>query len=518
VLGLLALIARAEAADVLLVDATPVTLDDFSVAGMLTDMVADAVRDEGLDLDDPEAVRSWAHTDADTCWDVDACPANLWDRTGARLAVVMSVGREGGGLAVAVRLHGADDAAPFKVIRQVVPPGGEAAFAKSVARAAKDALPLLPARKAPGPVFVMEDELVPETIDEDAENAALRDLDAPDDARSTDTPAHTDATGRASPTHDAASRDGHAGRDGSSRDSTGRDSTSLDRSSGSTARSHGTKAFRDALPEGVAGARLRADEERKRMGVPATAYGRYEESGLSREAWLAKARVRAGHAFLELAGGWGLGDVDRGYGVRLRIADSDEEVFDTLATSSWEGPGAGAAPTFGFAVGYAPAWYLDTSVALSVQYGQKHLDTGWECLDLPCSPDSPAKEYTHDPVAAIQALVEPRLRLYPVAIGPVKPYALVAFTLMLHDGYQVPDPDFVDYPDTQAGATFGPTVGLGLAVDPVSRISLFAEVPGTWLASPGVRTVADGEVTLDPTILPSSGFVVRFVGGVAVRL
>ncbi|MFN7146182.1 MAG: hypothetical protein ACK4YP_20590, partial [Myxococcota bacterium] len=116
-----------------------------------------------------------------------------------------------------------------------------------------------------------------------------------------------------------------------------------------------------------------------------------------------------------------------------------------------------------------------------------------------------------------QAFVEPRLRVYPVATGIVKPYALVGFSVLLHDGFQVPDPDFVDYPDAQAGASFGPTAGLGLAVDAVSRISIFAEVPGTLLLSPA-KAASDGEVTLAPGTLESGGYVVRFVGGIAVRL
>lgn len=484
--GLLALLARAHATDVLIVEATPSTLDDFSVAGLFYGMVVTAAEEEGLDLQDADAIREWAGADADTCWDSDACPANLWERTDARLAVVLSVGQVPGGLEIGVRLHGADEAAPFKVIRETVGPGEELAFAGTVARAAKDALTLLPARKPNGgPVLVIEDEVI--LPDDD-----LPDLDAdnPPPRRTSDRT--TDRTDRDRPTD-----------------------RSGDRPPVRKPKPVGRDAVYRTAPEPDSKVRvlLGEDEERRKMGVPKGAYERYKASGLSREAWLASARVRAGHGFLEIGGGYSVGDVDRGYGVRLRIEETGD-AFSTVGTSSWEGSGRGAAPSFGFALGYAPAWFLDTSVAVAVQYGRKYLDTGWECLQA-CDP--PATEYVHDPVSAVQAFIEPRLRVYPVATGVVKPYALVGFSVLLHDAYEVPDPDFVDYPDAPAGAAFGPTAGLGIAIDPISRFTIFTEVPGTLLLTPA-KTVEDGEVTLTPGTLESGGFVVRFVSGIGVRL
>ncbi|MDP2313913.1 MAG: hypothetical protein Q8P41_13485 [Pseudomonadota bacterium] len=483
--GLLALLGSAHAADVLFVEATPVTLDDFSVAGLFYGMVVSAAEEEGLSFDDEEAIRAWAGTDADTCWDVDACPANLWGRTNARLVVVISVGQSGGGLEIGVRLHGADDAAPFKVLREFVRPGQEGAFAQAVARAAKDALPLLPSRKpVGGPVLVIEDEFV---VGDDAGRVPARvepteDPPEPDRREPVDRPPRADREPRPErePRPDRVPR-------------------------------------ADRIPsvpdEAAVTARIRADDERRRMGVPVAAYARYEASGESKEDWLRKARVRAGHGFLELYGGYGLGDIDRGYGVRLRI-EEEGDTFDTVGTSTWEGAGTSGAPAFGFALGYAPAWFLDTSVAVSVQYGTKYLDTGWECLEQ-CDP--PASEFVHDPARAVQAFIEPRLRLYPVATGVVKPYALLAFSVLLHDGFTVPDPDFVDYPDSPAGAALGPTAGLGLAFDPLSRITIYAEVPATLLLTPS-RAETDGDVTLDPGRLESGGYIVRFVGGIGVRL
>ena len=414
---------------------------------------------------------------SDTCADNDACPANLWDRTDARLAVVMSVGQSAGGLEVTVALHGAEEPGAFKVLRQVVAPGQEMAYANTIVKAARDALPLLPERKpVANGVLVIEDE----TITGDAPTVApdeLPDLDAPPPKRpTTDTPK---PTSKPEPKPEKPAR---------------------------------PPSKPDSAPKPVA--RVGSDDERRRMGIPAGAYSRYSDSGEPAKTWLADNRVRSGKVFLELEGGYTLGDVDRGYGVRLRVEDSGNQSFDTVATSTWEGNGASAAPGFGFSLGYAPTWFLDTSVQVAVQYGRKHLNTGWECLQG-CDP--PASEYTHDPVSAVQAILEPRLRVYPVATGLVKPYALVGFAFVFHDGFEVPDPDFGSYPDTAPGASFGPTGGLGLAVDAASRFSIYAEVPATLLLTqPSTSGAAD--VTLKPDTLESKGYLLRLTGGLTIRL
>ncbi len=465
----------AHATDVLFVDATPVSMDDFSVAGLFYGMVVAAAEEEGLSFQDADVIRGWAGADADGCWDTDTCPGNLWERTDARLVVVMSVGSAAGGLQVGVRLHNADDTAPFKVLDQLVRSGEEVEFAASIARTAENALPLLPERKPSSGVMVLEEERISGPLPE-LDPEGLDPVEEPEKKPESKPEKKPESKPEKKP---------------------------------------------ETKPEGKPSkgesrtrAELRADEERRKMGVHRRAFAAYEASGLSQAEWLAKARVRSGHGWLELGGGWGLGDVDRGYGVRMRLEAKDGELVP-VGTSSWEGGGMGSSPSFAAALGYSPTWFLDTSVSVGVQYGSKHLDTGWEC-PVGCQ-DELAAEDTFDPVGAVQAIVEPRFRVYPVATGVVKPYLLVAFTVMIHDGFSVPDTEFIDYPSTQGGAVFGPTAGLGVAVDANSRFSLYAEVPATLLIDEPT-VVQDGEVSLDPGVLESGGFLVRFVGGIAVRL
>lgn len=450
-------VAPALGADVLVPEATPRDLSDFAVASLFTQMVVDALGEEGVALDDADAIRTWAGRDADGCYDSDGCPGRLWERTDARLAVVMNVGQADGGLDVDVRLHGADEVPPFKVLHEVVTPGEEQAFATAVARAVRDALPLLPERPPPPAAIQLEDGVVltpgkkkPTELPQDELGAKAPPV-PPDDTDPDDRPPRYDE-----------------------------------------------------------------EDERRHMRIPAGAYRRYQASGLDQRDWLRKARVHAGRAHLEIAGGWGLGDVDRGYGVRVRLA-AEGDAFTTAGTSTWEGAGAGAGAGGWFAVGYAPTWFLETSLAGGVQWGKKYLNTGWEC-DPPERCTEAQSESPVDTVDAVQGVIEPRARFYFVPTGPVKPYALVAFTLRLYDGFPVEDLDHVDYPDAAGGASYGPTGGLGLMIDPTSRFSIFLEAPFTYLLSPSGLVRDDGSVTQVPQALEASGYYFRAVGGIAVRL
>jgi hypothetical protein len=251
------------------------------------------------------------------------------------------------------------------------------------------------------------------------------------------------------------------------------------------------------------------------LKLPAGAYAllsdHVQAGGLEAE-WLEQHKVRADRFYLDIWGGWGLGDVDRGYSVVAAISRKGEG-FETLGESTWLGFGYGDGFSIGGSVGYSPLWWLDTSLALGVQYGQKHLYTAWYCKEG-CDP---AEDITdHDPVTAIQALVEPRLRLTPVAIGYVKPYLLLGATIRIYDGFHVPDPDFLDYSDALAGASVGPMAGAGLWVDATERLSFFLEAPASLqLPAAGVRF--DDAALADPAPgLSHMGAYIRLTGGLEV--
>lgn len=273
------------------------------------------------------------------------------------------------------------------------------------------------------------------------------------------------------------------------------------------------------------------------MGITWSSYARYRDSKQKRNDWLRSARVRSGRVYFELDGGYAMGETDCAYSQRVRVsydeaAQDGAGGFTNDATSTWLGRGSGDGATFKFAVGFVPAYYLDTSVAIGVQTGQKYMDTGWECVpeegELGCdASDVAAGEYpssvtSYPAVGATRLLVEPKLRATPVDTGVVKPYALVAFTLEAYDGFHVPDEGkSVDFGDVEGGADYGVTAGLGLAIDPVSPVTIFLEVPYTYWLSPGTQESISDDVNLLPSTLDQDLYgpgTLRVVAGLGVRL
>ena len=270
-----------------------------------------------------------------------------------------------------------------------------------------------------------------------------------------------------------------------------------------------------AKKEVVAPHSAAAVAERSQMRVPWGDYDRYKASGLDQKAWLDAAQVHAGHVYVEVGGGYAIGDVDRGYGVRVGINDR----FENTSVSTWTGAASsasGGGVVGRIAFGYVPAWFLDTQVAVGIQSGQKHLNVGWYC-GAECEPTSDETEYAA--VDATQFTIEPRARILPLATGVVKPYGLVGFDISLYDSFHIPDENSaVQYPDAAGGAAFGPTVGLGVMIDPMSPISVVFEVPFTYILADGTASNIDEGLSLTPITREKFGWVLRFVGGVQVRL
>ncbi len=141
---LLALLAPAWGAEVLVPEATPTSMADFSVSYMVYGLVVSAVEKQGLDVDDGDEIREWAGDSADACADVEGCPASLFKKSEARMAIVLAVGQGKKGLGVEARIYAKGDKSPVKVVRETLDGGEEVAFAKSLAKTAKEAYGLLP--------------------------------------------------------------------------------------------------------------------------------------------------------------------------------------------------------------------------------------------------------------------------------------------------------------------------------------------------------------------------------------
>lgn len=508
------------AADVLIPEATPASLDDFSVAYMVYDLVLNETNGGLYRVDDADRIRAWAGPDADGCFDSDACPANLWSRTDARIALVLGVGREEKGIAVTVRFYDANHTAPIREMTDVLPEGTELAFAKEVAMALSETIAGIAPREAtvaatpavkttkttPAEVMkpievVKPPEVVKDEEEELARPARKEDLDEspvtkerknsrktdeeeeeiiPDFNRTDDEPKGED------------DRTDEEAVDASERELEERDLPST------------RELARD---------KDKAEAEQAKMKIPDRAYERYAASGMGADEWLAAKRVRKMGFFIEAAGGYALGDTDRAYGVWVDLDDVDGN-YVTTAASTWEGSGTGPDGGGGAVglgtLGVAVNWWFEVSVSGGIQQGRKYLDAGYECTA--CEESLVAVPF--DPVVGTQLWVQPRLRFIPVVTGIVKPYVLVSGDLAFYDGF-VPDTDVIDFPNAEGGMNWGIAGGIGVFVDATPHFSVFAEVPVSVTLSPLWRSFDDPGVATQPEGIPGQGAVLRLLGGLS---
>jgi hypothetical protein len=322
--------ASASAGDILVPEATPAQLSDFSLSYLFYDMVIGQLREQGLGVQDADAIRLWAGSDADACFDNPDCPSLIWEHdAGGSVLIVMGIGQNADGVTVNARLYRVGETEPAGELHETVPSGSEERYAIKIAGMA--------ARLGDGVRSSSPARITPSKAAEPVSHPRTEPREAVD-------------------------------QDSDDRPSSARESAS--KSSKPT-----TAVAKPRAPEAPQDSR---DDERQHMGVPRGAYARFRESGLSRNDWLKQNRVRTGHVSLELAGGYGMGDVDRGYGVRVRV-ENQSDGFGTVASSMWTGPGTGKGFAGSAAISYAPAWFLETSIQAGLLIGEKHLNVGWEC-------------------------------------------------------------------------------------------------------------------------------------------
>jgi len=232
------------------------------------------------------------------------------------------------------------------------------------------------------------------------------------------------------------------------------------------------------------------------------------ESGLDVRTWAARRTPHAGRAIIEIRGGLSIGDVDRLAQVRTTItAEGQEKWFR-------EGPEAAQRVRGDLYVGYAPTAWIDVGTLLGVQYGQRRLDSGW-------TDDAGNSETGDDSVQAVQLALQPRVRFYPVRMGPVKPYLAAGWDMRFFDRWRIRPVDGVEYGEPPGGTVRGPVGAVGLLVDPSPIVGLFAE--GSYTYTLGLRAVAAQVSDVlpppgAPTIVEGDRRVISVVGGVQFRL
>ena len=176
--------ASAFAGDILVPEATPAQLSDFSLSYLFYDMVIGQLREQGLGVQDAEAIRLWAGPDGDACFDNPDCPSLMWERdAGGSVLIVMGIGQNADGVSVNARLYRIGETEPAGELHETVASGSEERYATKIAgmaaRLADGVRSSSPARIVPSKVAEPAERPRPEPRDvEDREDREDRDSDS----------------------------------------------------------------------------------------------------------------------------------------------------------------------------------------------------------------------------------------------------------------------------------------------------------------------------------------------------
>ena len=233
--------------------------------------------------------------------------------------------------------------------------------------------------------------------------------------------------------------------------------------------------------------------------------------------WLVAHRVRTGKLLFEVQGAAVFGDVSRRYDTRISVSTGSDGALEQGTPYEYEDFIQGTGQLFGASIGYAPIWWLETGLFAGLMMGGKELTTGWEQIEDGVLVDEDNEVYT--PTSAMLGVIEPRLRMYFVATGALKPYALGGVHLRIYDGYDVPDiAGKINYSNRPGGLGAGINAGAGLAFDTAGQLTGFIEVPWTYLFSPPPHYQEGTALLTTPEKAPGSEQMLMFRAGVGMRL
>jgi hypothetical protein len=452
--------SSAVAGDVLVPTFTPKTMGDFAPSEQLTADTMSALTAEGIDFVTPGEIQRRAGQIADGCAERTDCTSTLWNHfPGSSLAVVGSVTFNEGMLDTRVMFYGPDDASPLEIVTRKIGQADGPGFAAEIAATAKDLLELVPDR-----------------------DAGVLAVAAP--------PSQGSGSG-------ASSGEGPA--------------TDLDE-------------VADTTPPGAPDAA--DEEERRNRGLPPALWKRYKASGKSYRDWKDDALVRAGCLIVELHAGAVFGDVERTYDTRVAFDQVDdgsgEENFETIGSYQYDAFVRGSAFSAGASVGFVPLWWLEISVYGGAEIGRRKLSTGWEqyyTAEYGEDEVVDSSSNSYGPVPSTMAVLQPRLRLYTLPAGPVKPYGLVGMQMRFYDAFD--DRQLqgdVDYNTREGGVGLGVTAGGGIAFDAPRGAIGFIEVPWNHIVSPRPFEQSAGTVRNRPRQELPAGQTLAIRAGIGFRL
>lgn len=484
---------------VLVPEFTGDSVNDLSVAFTMTQVFLDDLRALGIEPVPPEALATRSGEVVTNCADNPSCPGSLLrDWPEVPMVVVASLGTKGDRLDLRVTFYGAGNDKPISEMTELIQPGQEFDFTAGVAGQANEVLELLYLERPDGPpaTWTLPGQASPPDgpPDDPVRNpvVVVTPVDPPPDGPPDDPVVvlPPDDPPPDGPTPDPESP-------GLTGDPTG-----------SSGRASGRVLGSDHIapvtwPTNPAGMKNHAKE----MGISMWAYRKFRASGeTDPEQWLRDKRVRSRQLGVELYGGGTSGALDQLLDYRYLHAYKDgayEFVPDDERYTQMLTTGEGLRPTVG--------------MGLSVNLNS-HVELGFtgaffeteQCLIRSFNLNSDAHDLTStkllnggEPVCVegidlsggksqvvMAGVVQPRMRIYPYGLGPVKPYLLGGLSILLLPGYEMgaqpdtrPDHEGEDawsWGNQQGLIPVGFTGGGGLMADVLYRIGIFAELQYTW--------------------------------------
>jgi hypothetical protein len=418
---ILALLTSAAAQDVntvLLPEFTPESVSDIAVGYMVYDQLRRELHARGITVIDGDQLRESVGDAADDCADVPDCPAMLWEHYDVPLALVGTIGAVDDGLDITVGFHQPGEGSAIASYNEEVWAGGEFGYTQEVADKTVDILKLL---------SMFEDR--PAIVE--LEPAPHEDPNPePDPVVEPDPTVDPDPVADPDPDPDPV--------------------------------------------DPTDGPFIDDPVERREMGINSRNYEIYRASGMDREAWLRDRRVRSGAFFVELTGGLILGSTDRSYSVEVILDEEADDSFSEYARYEEDVLISGTSGGGGLNIGVNLHGRVDVMLHAGLQYGRKNLATGWEHWNeatfVEDFQDAPP------PAAAAVAVLEPKLRVYLIQTGMVKPYLLGGAGLRIYDAYQIEDTGSVSYqPGRPPRYPIVVTGGGGLMFDVSPELCVFLE-------------------------------------------
>ena len=460
------LAAPVTAQDVLVPEFTPVIADDFTLAYMFYSLVIDELRLRDVEYIDGDTLRQVAGAGAEGCSESITCPSDLWAYfPGTSIALVGTVGLFNMGTAaesieVKIEFYERDGYSPFKTVKRTITPGGEADFAVALSKATEVLVQRMVSGSEPEPVAASsrsDEERSPEGRRSGLLGRAGRNSE-PDAARVPEP-------------------------EQSPEDQLYQSYYDVDDDSDDRRKDKEPKAERPSRDRSVGKVSTREPRE-ARERQPRVQRDRPSSSGADH---LLQAQAFAGLA---------IGDVGRSYDVRLSVMGSADSSLGRYEHDAFT---SGVGGTLGVGLMASPVPWLQAGARLGVVTGRKFLSTGYERWAHGDQSVAELQEYA--PAAAMRGLIEPRVAVAPVAIGPVRPSVHGFFGLRRYDAYAVTDLDQLDYPDRNGGWQLLPGAGLGAVYDLGSGRGVTFDLSHAWrLGSDDIHHVQQGLVTELPEL------------------